>query len=237
MPKILDCVECTHGYLDSDLIEKITARAKTRHMLEATEDVVSSLTVLYENSGFTRSWTFQEVTCAPDAEVFAGRLRIALTVVSNFTWVFPGWYDIRNSAQLSITASRAMGQTLIITTYRDLCKNPSLLELAKDTRERQATDPKDKLYSLLGIASDIDPLCFAPNYLLETAKVYDGFAAHAIAESKKLEILQYSIYVENRTEEQGYCRPYWAPDWSISESLPWIDTIKEPFKPRQSSIT
>ena len=128
-------------------------------------------------------------------------------------------------------ASRAMGQTLIITTYRDLWKNTSLLELAKDNRERQATDPKDKLYSLLGIASDIDPLCFAPNCPLETAKVYGGFAAHAIAESKKLEILQHSTYVENRTEEQGYCRPYWAPDWSISESLFWIDTIKEPFKP------
>lgn len=148
MPKILDCVECTLGYLDSNLIEEITARAKTRHMPEATEDVVSALTVLYENSWFTRSWTFQEITCAPDAEVFAGRMHIALTIVSNFAWVFPGWYDIRISAQLSIMASRAMGQTLIITTYRDLCKNPSLLELAKDTRERQATDPKDKLHSL-----------------------------------------------------------------------------------------
>ena len=84
MPKILDCVECTLGYLDSNLVEEITARAKTRHMPEATEDVVSSLTVLYENSWFTGSWTFQEVTCAPNAEVFAGRLRIALTILSNF---------------------------------------------------------------------------------------------------------------------------------------------------------
>ena len=83
MPKILDCMECTLGYLDSNLTEETTARTKTRHMPEATEDVVSSLTVLYENSWFTFSWTFQEVTCAPNAEVFAGRLRIALTILSN----------------------------------------------------------------------------------------------------------------------------------------------------------
>lgn len=88
--------------------------------------------------------------CAPDAKFFAGRLRIAFTIVSNVTRAFPGWYDIRNSMQLSFTASRTMGQTLIITTYRDICKNPSLLEMAKDTRERQAIDPKDKLYSLSG---------------------------------------------------------------------------------------
>ena len=31
--------------------------------------------------------------------------------------------------------------------------------------------------------------------------MYGDFTAHAIAESKKLEILQYSTYVENRTEE------------------------------------
>ena len=50
MPKILDCVKCTHGYLDSNLIDEIAARASTRHIPEATEDVVSSLTVLCENS-------------------------------------------------------------------------------------------------------------------------------------------------------------------------------------------
>ena len=65
MPKILDCVECTHGYLDSNLIEEITARAETRHIPEATEDVVSSLTVLYEIAGSHALGRFKRLRAPP----------------------------------------------------------------------------------------------------------------------------------------------------------------------------
>ena len=69
----------------------------------------------------------------------------------------------------------------------------------------RSTDPRDKIYGLLGIASDAEQLKIVPDYTKSIKEAYTE-AATKILSLGKLELLQY-VHPQNPN------MPSWVPDW------------------------
>ncbi|KAI4139396.1 MAG: hypothetical protein L6R39_006306 [Caloplaca ligustica] len=85
----------------------------------------------------------------------------------------------------------------------------SLFELLRWTQSRQATDPRDKVYSLISMATDIRPLPYPPTYKISAATLYFDLAEHMVSQQKGLDILGQCVF-----QSKGRRNPSWVPDWS-----------------------
>ena len=129
-----------------------------------------------------------------------------------------------NAAQL------AVGQIAALWIMKEHLSQQSadnyLLELVKRTRTRQSTDPRDRIYDLIALASDTNPLPFAPNYEIDVNQLYEAFAAHVIRQKGSVDIFECCIFQPDPRQ----C-PSWVPDWRRSEgfTLP-INSESETFR-------
>jgi hypothetical protein len=81
------------------------------------------------------------------------------------------------------------------------------------TRQRQASNPLDKIYGLGQIFADLGIFMPAPDYNLSAAKVYEEATFSIIQASRSLRILNCSVS-QQRQEDL----PSWVPDFS---QMPW----------------
>ena len=110
-----------------------------------------------------------------------------------------------------------------------------LLELLIFARGFKATDAKDKVYALLGIASDADLLQIKPDYTVELETAYRTMAASMAARKPRLDILNIPRLTPpiSRLElhQHEFNLPSWVPDWSIGDStreiLPFIPLLED----------
>ena len=180
--------------LDDDLAGKVVEFTNTQEV----EKIVPSLSALYENRWFSRSWTFQEAVCNPDTGIifsFEGVpsfVGITLEILLSFTQLLMRNDTIKLLLSLSHESYRATRQLMVISQYRTSNSGQSLLQLAHSTRDRSATDVRDRLYSLIPVAASNDQQAFTPNYGHSTTRVYTEFASSVILESNRLHILEYT---------------------------------------------
>lgn len=92
---------------------------------------------------------------------------------------------------------------------------PKILLLLKTYRERDATDPRDKIYGLLGMASDATEIGIVPDYSISWQEVYKRTAVKLIQNyHDPCLVAHQSLGLSLENEKVGL--PSWAPDWSIS---------------------
>ena len=84
----------------------------------------------------------------------------------------------------------------------------TLLELLSNFHPLQASDPRDKVYSLLGLASDRDDLNLPINYTCTVESLYITVAARIVGIYQPIEILYSNLGAKN------LALPSWVPDWS-----------------------
>lgn len=100
-------------------------------------------------------------------------------------------------------------------------KNPmpmfSLWELLVTAGSQfEATNPRDKIYALMGMAADVDVLP-KPDYNLSIGDTYRMFAEHWIANCKGMDVISIAGLQRGDVE-----MPSWVPDWSTqSWPLAW----------------
>lgn len=126
---------------------------------------------------------------------------------------------LRDQSLIKMAQENIPGGSSIDFTYgHDI--NYRLIDILRDLRVLSATNPKDKIYALLGLATDcVD----APpvNYSLSTSSIYVDFAWYFLSKGQGIEVLHaagghdYSIDL-----------PSWVPDWSSkSERFAAFDRI------------
>ena len=110
----------------------------------------------------------------------------------------------------------------------------------KPRSELRSTDPRDKIYSLLGIASDAEQLKIVPDYSKSVEGVYADAAAKILSLGK-LELLHY-VHPQNPN------MPTWVPDWEGAKRhiTPYefrelerpfsADATMAAFQPRQTPV-
>jgi len=96
-----------------------------------------------------------------------------------------------------------------------------LLELLNSSRFRAASDPRDKIYALLGLAdrggAGTAPLGIVPDYTLPVADVYQRVAQQLIRVSGTLDVLGSAGPIADHTPE--FDLPSWVPDWSYTKTV------------------
>jgi hypothetical protein len=109
-------------------------------------------------------------------------------------YLFPQGAAVVNSIQ----ANRVQGLTLVQKEY--------LLGILVSTRYAQATDPKDKIYGVLGIADSN----ITPNYSSNKS------AREVYREACLTQLPQFIYELLSCVDHQDPLKPSWVPDWSTS---------------------
>jgi hypothetical protein len=93
-------------------------------------------------------------------------------------------------------------------------KRQPLRDLIRECRHRRATDPRDKIFSLLGLMGDKLNPYLKPDYLKSVGEVYANAVLHFITQSESLDPLC-GWQAFGRQNEL----PSWVPDYSLNQDL------------------
>ncbi len=80
----------------------------------------------------------------------------------------------------------------------------------------KATDPRDKLFALLGLATDTDDPVLHPNYRATVRQVFTASSRYMMTTNRSLRILHIAGIGWSR---QIVDLPSWAPDWSAPQRV------------------
>ncbi|KAM5349851.1 hypothetical protein ACJ41O_006356 [Fusarium nematophilum] len=88
-------------------------------------------------------------------------------------------------------------------------------------RWAKATDPRDKVYALLGISSGFSKRRLAPDYTLPLGAVYVQ-TAKALSKVDGLSRLAFLSFVQHSNRRLSSDLPSWVPDWRDALHAPWL---------------
>ncbi|KAJ9644536.1 hypothetical protein H2201_000310 [Coniosporium apollinis] len=207
---------------------------------------ISSIEELLQSPWFTRVWVLQEATLATAATMISHDARLPFyhfACVMELLRIWQMWFpDELNNALF-------VGRNQQDPNQRDWSKQlPASFILRKRFTESQgkislleclmiahifgqdnklvhlnATDPRDRIYGLLGIAEDAEALHITPDYTKSTEAVYTEVA--------------WALLWGGHWEVLTLCRgrklqslPTWVPDWTATLSKPWYIAAPRYFR-------
>jgi len=217
------------------------------------EESWSSLAALFARPWFTRAWVCQEFALGgqhiaeEDAITFCcGQARMSRLVetgwrmfavesVRSLTFSLPKMRltdDVIEPRTLSKRHIQKLAMCRV--KYRIFPGNPQflnlycLLPLVIDLRDKIATDPRDKIYSIIGLAKelygnqlrDLDSSVLLVDYTATVENVYSSFVQAVVRATKRLDILGLCYLGQGH-----YVQRTWTPDWTghINESILMCD--------------
>jgi hypothetical protein len=107
----------------------------------------------------------------------------------------------------------------------------SLLEFLRDTRQCESSDPRDKIYALLGMSTEKEESALAPNYALSTWETFLHLTKFLISRDKRLDCL---CHVQRSPSSNS--RASWVPDWSFQGYCEVLGHKKDLVRPYKASI-
>lgn len=193
-------------------------------------DTITALEGFFTRPWFRRVWIIQEIGAAREATIVCGRGRISWTEVCDACKQIHTL--ISNSSSRSSYIDTYFQRADAIRTALDRSKikgrkvklKRSLLFLLHRFGHFEATNPRDKIYGLLGLAGgvvtagDKVPLII-PDYSKSVVAVYSEFAKFMVLETRSLDILLFGAGVKRLPG-----LPSWAPDWTYTAYRPesWV---------------
>lgn len=187
---------------------------------------------ILERPYFQRIWILQEIVFAREVQIMLGNRTVDWRAFSNTV------YYINKNKQLDL-GPKYHGKPPRAVFYRDEStkwsnrqksntdKPDSLLAFLKDTRYCKSSDPRDKVYALLGMTLEKDD--FLPDYALPIRDTFISLTKYFIARDKRLDVL---CHVQGARSLHNL--PSWVPDWSyprLSDILGHEKTVSiRPYK-------
>ncbi|KAI1091292.1 HET-domain-containing protein [Rostrohypoxylon terebratum] len=175
----------------------------------------ASLVSFFERRWFTRAWVVQELVFARETNIMCGH--------HEFNW------------KTLVSISDHMANQLSVNTYDARCsfKKPTKLaavkkdiEVKRDNillrslircRTYEASDPHDKVYSLLSLAQKQNGgNGLMPRYDSSISSLYTEVAKYILQNSDDLHVL---AHAEGGDFRNVAGLPSWAPDWSVNKDL------------------
>ncbi len=175
---------------------------------------------------FTRMWIIQEAAVNKNTMVVCGEDRIEWGKFENVVQIMSN----RVESELRHVQMRDIRRCQALVSVKNIVHDVDFPEgdgRAVDVGDQQgrtslssllafsqlfaATDPRDKIYALLGLAHDVvaGNADLQPNYDLPVAEIYRKFARFIIKKERRLDIL-------HRTGvRRSLAMPSWVPDWSV----------------------
>lgn len=175
-------------------MELLACRAHGIEKFEKGDDIKNTLTYrafaeLLQRPWFTRTWIVQEAALASHALVLCGTKSVPWTdFLEAFSYcsrqpLIEEFFDLNN-------LNHAWG---VLNTCREAQRGPGqrLLDLLLQHRGCGASDNRDKVFALCGLANDTGPDClaFEPDYELTDVQTYTSIAISILKYSNDFDIL------------------------------------------------
>ena len=183
------------------------------------EQTLAELSALFLRPWFHRSWTLQEPIRAPNSIIACG------SIIHSFTsfffaslacthWCFrhAEWtvFDV-SSFYLTFGFVTAMPEELCLSTL-----------LFRTSLDREASDPRDKVYALYGLVQGYQKVPLTVSYAMSVEDLYRSTVRFCIENEESLSILKPVPTFKNQSD-----LPSWVPDWrdqsgSGCEPMSWL---------------
>jgi hypothetical protein len=210
----------SYGYVVDSYPSNYDAKTTDKDSLsrEARDAVtlVAAIRAFAAMRWFERTWTVQEF-CLPKKSTFhCGAHTLDGTIFMQFLYHTSkhdkSCCDVNLPFQLQVELSKLFFSTHTIRALKQFRLN--FLMCVGAVRFRKATDPRDKIYGLLGLGIDDTPDHVQTDYTQSVEKVYESFVHLLLSHTKNLDILSHV-----RTDRQSHMKlPSFVPDWSLDLS-------------------
>ena len=179
---------------------------------------VAAFLALLDRPWFSRAWTYQECKLARERLFVTGSHEIQGSLVASFqlnSLNLHGEADLSESAVIFIRCMNAMYHMLkdVPLSFGGILENGfwgNLRFLLSVRRGTKAHDPRDIVYSLLGVASQFNVMEIAPDYVVSWQNLYTSVTRQIICNTKNLTVLADAI----KPSKNRSSLPTWVPDWS-----------------------
>jgi hypothetical protein len=155
---------------------------------------------------WTRIWIIQELAVASSIIILCGRHKLSWEAFSHYS-------NTEFVAAADETANNRLERFEKILEFRidNLTPKPiRLLDALYRSQSALSTDPKDKLYALLGLVFDGGHFIPEPNYSLSKEETYTNFSLALIKKKFPLDF----IYLRTSNRQVHDSLPSWVVDWS-----------------------
>lgn len=166
-----------------------------------SDELVLALRSFFYRPWFTRVWVIQEVVLPATGIAYCGNKTLSWSAIKHFKrWT---------------TTNKWLQQLPFVVSAPNLSRTlyyvePPMLKLLIQARHCEATDPRDKVYSMLSLLDTSDKqFSLKPRYEDPVAKVYTDCAFALMADSSY--ILLSAMQGGSRIDHL----PSWVPDWSV----------------------
>lgn len=170
-----------------------------------------ALANFYRRPWFSRVWVLQETAVSHlSPEVRAGNKRLSWDACEAARTYVENQINIKNDPVSNMV--RATVQSTVAAIHnvrRDLSPTDpmsNLEMLLKRTMRFFATDPRDKVFALLGLAHECDRMEIVPDYSKNLEQIYAELAVYLISKNINM------IYFNTNSPSEDH--PSWVPDWS-----------------------
>jgi hypothetical protein len=214
------------------------------------EEVWLAISKLLSRPWFSRAWILQEYTLGAyrrgrnprriaDRMVFCcGKDRIDNLVEVAAHTLYYKYVQARDAKSVHADfwrekMLRSYGVQNLLVDFRrrrqfrqeDYPNRYQLLPMIVRTRLAESTDPRDRIYSLLGLANemfqgtpvDIVPSALIVDYQVPVAEVYASFVRSVVQATRRLEIL--GVCTPHTRTPDGLIQRSWVPDWTNGQSI------------------
>ena len=185
-------------------------------------DAWKALGSVLERPWFKRIWILQEFVLARQATFICGEHTVnrdvPATVIRTIWQAAYGSYLRLQEHPTTIGPIHAISS---MATFRDVVesqKQLQLITLMATTRDREATDSKDKVFALLSLATDTHDSSLHANYDLSLEEVLQKVVCFYLEKESSLDILSLVTYAEHRSHDLSNA-PSWIPDITQSGML------------------
>ena len=244
-----------NGNRDADL----DLPAKREEMMNFRGELADVEIEVLERPWFKRLWVFQEVVVSRSLSIQCGGRRISWDDFCKALLLSPRYHDrygfslrllkkvgiVRDMFQTRCSYQELQGRGHILPHWRFEVQGYKentlhVLDLLQKARTLEASDPRDKIFGLLGISNgiDVDDQRFAIDYTQDRQTVYTNFARSIISATRSYDVLshvdhdvfEYDEYSEDGEDEDeceeevaAHARlPSWVPNWDLSKLSAWI---------------
>ncbi|KAK8031355.1 heterokaryon incompatibility het-6 [Apiospora arundinis] len=193
--------------------------------MESHEPKFTALVNLFERDYWSRVWVVQEVLNARSVTVCCGDKSISWKLLQELVALmerheeklnlcFPpgfvkGSRNRQSYAHILISGGPANLDILSMLGKRGA---QSLLEVLRLCRTKHTTEPRDKVFGVLGILPEDVQLHFPPDYNASLRQVYTDVVDYLLHTTRRLDVICEAIYFPLHARSTAL--PTWVPDWS-----------------------
>ncbi|KAI0886291.1 HET-domain-containing protein [Annulohypoxylon maeteangense] len=189
-----------------EMILKCSWSRGKKNLFNYPKEALQGLEELFKRTWWKRIWIIQEVVAARELVVLLGDTIFPWMMLVNLCRAIQV-AEFLLHPMASMIRSCGYQKFTVLDHFRRNKAMP-LVRFVHCTQDYQATDSRDKLYALLGMASDVTSDDIIPDYTKPVQEVFLDLVRFMVSNRYDLDIISSGRFVDSNSTT-----PSWLPDW------------------------